>query len=66
MPIPICFHYGGSVIQLYVRHGDTSRSSITVQDILVILGLLFSTVLFSDMNLSSVLSRSVKNHVGMF
>ena len=54
------------MIQVYVRNGDTSRSSITVQDIFGILGVLFSTVSFSDMNLSSVISRSVKNHVGMF
>ena len=32
MPIPSCFHYCSSVIELDVRDGDASGSSFIVQD----------------------------------
>ena len=32
MPIPSCFHYYSSIVELEIRDGDTSGSSFTVQD----------------------------------
>ena len=32
LPIPSCFHYSSSVIELDVRDGEASRSSFNMQD----------------------------------
>ena len=55
MPIPSCFYYCSSIIELDVRDGDASRSFFILQDCFSYPGLLFF-----HMNLSIVLSRSVK------
>lgn len=56
MPVPNCLHYYRSIVELEVRHGDTSRSSFIVQYYFSYPG--FFVSLFFHMMLSIVLSRS--------
>ena len=58
--IPIIFYYYCSVVELEVRDGATSRSSYIVQYYLSC-----PIFLYSHMNLRILLSRFVKNCVGI-
>ena len=60
MPVPSCFYYCSSVIELDVRDGDASGSSCIIQDCFGYPGFLF-LFLFFHMKLMIVLSRSLKN-----
>ena len=59
IPIPSCFHFCSSIIELDVRDGDASGSSFVVQDCFGY------PVLFFYMKLIIVFSESVKNCVGI-
>ena len=63
MPIPSCFHYCSSIIELDVRDGNACGSSFTVQDGFGYPGLLFLLLLFFHVKLIIVLSKSVKSCV---
>ena len=60
MPILSCFHYCCSAIEFEVRDGNASRSSFTVKDCFG-----YPEFLFFHIKLIIVLSRSVKNFVGI-
>ena len=60
MPVPSCFHYCSSVIELDVRDGDASASSFIIQDCFGYLGFLFF-----HMKMSIALLRCMKNCVGI-
>jgi hypothetical protein len=60
MPVSCSFYYHSSVLQLEVRFGDSSRNSFIVQDCFS-----YSGFLFFHMKLRIVLSRSIKNCVGI-
>ena len=60
MTIPSCFHYCRSVIEFEVRDGNVPRSSFIYRIVLAVLGFLFFQIM-----LIIVLSRNVKNFVGI-
>ena len=60
VPIPGSSHYCSSVIQFEVRDGNASRTTFLYRIVLAILGFLFCYI-----NLIIVLSRSLKNFVGI-
>jgi hypothetical protein len=60
MPILCVSYYYCSLGRFEIRDGDTSGRFFIIQDVLIILGFLFS-----HMNLSIVFLRSVKNCVGI-
>ena len=60
VPIPSCFYYSSFIVELEVRECDASRCSFIFQGCFGYPGLLFF-----HMKLSIVLSRSVKNCVGI-
>ena len=55
-PVSCGFYYYGSVVELEIRDGDTSRSSFIVQDS-------YLGFLFFRRKLSVVFSRSVKSRI---
>ena len=62
IPIPSCFHYCSSVVELDITDGDASRSSLLYRIVLAILAIGF---LLFHMKLIIVLSMSVKNCAGI-
>ena len=54
--VPCSFYHNCSVVQLNVRHGNSTRGSFTVENSFAILGLLVFRI-----NLQIALSMSVKN-----
>ena len=63
MPVPSCFHYYTSILELDVRDGDASGSSFIVQDSFGYPVFFFIFFLFYHMKLNIALLRSVKNLV---
>jgi hypothetical protein len=61
VPIPCCFCYYSSVVQFEVKDGNTFSSSFVIQDCFS-----YTASLCFYVKLKIVLSRSMKNCVGIF